>query len=137
MNQTAQAQASELIKQTRARVTAARVNILAVLLTAQRPLSHQDVLTTLDPDADRVTVYRVLDWLTDMALAHKLAGDDRVWRFSVASKPHQHAHFQCTRCGRFYCLEHVSTDLSLTVPAQFLIDAVEITVKGVCASCLK
>lgn len=136
MSQTALTQASELIRKTRARITPARVNILSVLLSAQRPLSHQDVLAALPPEADRVTVYRVLDWLTEMGLAHKLSGDDRVWRFSVAAAPHQHAHFQCTSCGRFYCLEHVSNDLPLTVPPQFLVNAVEITVKGICADCL-
>ncbi|MDW5416299.1 MULTISPECIES: Fur family transcriptional regulator [unclassified Iodobacter] len=129
------AKARDLVAQTRARTTPARVRVLAALLDAQRPLSHLDVLAALQPAIDRVTVYRVLDWLNEQHLAHKLSGDDRVWRFSVAPAPHHHAHFQCEECGRFFCLENVSSDLPVSLPAQFMARTVEITVKGICADC--
>ncbi|QLG89095.1 transcriptional repressor [Chitinibacter bivalviorum] len=135
MNEATRATARDLIKKTRARITPARVDILATLLGAQRPLSHLDIQELLEPSLDRVTVYRVLDWLTEENLAHKLSGDDRVWRFSAAKAPHHHAHFHCQQCGRFYCLEDVGTDLPMTLPKQFQADSVEITVKGVCADC--
>ncbi|GAA5784409.1 Fur family transcriptional regulator [Chitiniphilus shinanonensis] len=127
--------ARTLVARAGARVTPWRVKVLAALMNAHRPLSHLDVLTTLGPEADRVTVYRVLEWLTEVGLAHKLAGDDRVWRFSVTPVPHSHAHFHCHRCGRFFCLEEVSTDLPLSLPPGFAAEALEITVKGICADC--
>ncbi|WP_157314929.1 Fur family transcriptional regulator [Chitinibacter sp. GC72] len=135
MNDTTRATARELISKTRARITPARVDILAALLGAQRPLSHLDIQELLAPGLDRVTVYRVLDWLTAENLAHKLSGDDRVWRFSAAKAPHHHAHFHCQQCGRFYCLEDVKTDLPVALPKSFIADSVEITVKGICADC--
>ncbi|WP_052190992.1 Fur family transcriptional regulator [Chitinibacter sp. ZOR0017] len=135
MNDATLAQARELLSKTRARQTPARVHILATLLGAQRPLSHQDVQELLEPSLDRVTVYRVLDWLTAENLAHKLAGDDRVWRFSAAKAPHHHAHFHCQQCGKFYCLEDIRTDLPMALPKHFVADSVEITVKGLCANC--
>ena len=47
------------------RVTEPRVPVLAVLMQGDEPLSHQAVCDALPDDAgiDRVTVYRVLDWL--------------------------------------------------------------------------
>lgn len=131
----AERNARALVARSGARITPWRVKVLQVLLDAQRPLSHQDVLAVLEDDADRVTVYRVLEWLTETGLAHKLAGDDRVWRFSVAPAPHRHAHFHCHVCGHFYCLEDVSADLPVTLPSGFAAEAVEITVKGICADC--
>ncbi|MBM3116575.1 Fur family transcriptional regulator [Jeongeupia naejangsanensis] len=127
--------ARELIARTGARATAARLRVLAALIAAQRPLSHLDVVEGLDPAIDRVTVYRVLEWLTDEGLAHKLAGDDRVWRFSVATVQHRHAHFHCRVCGRFYCIESFRTDLPVALPQGFAAEALEITIKGVCADC--
>ncbi|XZG70549.1 Fur family transcriptional regulator [Chitinibacteraceae bacterium HSL-7] len=123
------------LARTRARITPWRVRVLTLLLSTQHPLSHQDVLNALGPDADRVTVYRILDWLTEVELAHKLAGDDRIWRFAAAPTPHHHAHFHCQRCGRFYCLEDVSTDPPAALPPGFAAESVEITVKGICAAC--
>ena len=68
------------------RVTEQRVRVLAVLMQGDEPLSHQAVCDALPDDAgiDRVTVYRVLDWLVAVGIVHKTAGADRVFRFSLA-----------------------------------------------------
>ncbi|UXY15676.1 transcriptional repressor [Chitiniphilus purpureus] len=129
------ATARAMVARAGARITPWRVKVLAVLMAAHRPLSHLDVLAELESGADRVTVYRVLEWLTEVGLAHKLSGDDRVWRFSVTPVPHSHAHFHCQVCGRFFCLEEVSTDLPVSLPSGFAAQALEITVKGICADC--
>ncbi|WP_028451708.1 Fur family transcriptional regulator [Chitinilyticum aquatile] len=131
-----QDEARRLVAAVAGRTTAMRVNVLAILLDSTHPLSHQDVLGMLGDGVDRVTVYRVLDWLTDHQLAHKLAGDDRVWRFAAApATPHRHAHFHCSACGRFFCLDQVSTELPVTLPAGFRAEHIEITIKGLCADC--
>ncbi|MDP5007529.1 MAG: transcriptional repressor, partial [Glaciimonas sp.] len=65
---------------------------------------------------DRVTLYRALDCLTDAGLAHKIAGDDRVFLYSASAEfagnidslpraQHQHGHFKCTRCAKVFCLD--------------------------------
>ena len=65
------------------RVTEPRVRVLAVLMQGDEPLSHQAVCDALPDDAgiDRVTVYRVLDWLVAGGIVHKTAGADRVAGF--------------------------------------------------------
>ena len=100
------------LRETTVRITAARIKVLAALLGASCALSHQDMQDQF-ADMDRVTLYRALDCLTDANLAHKIAGDDRVFRYSAGTESanlahhvqHQHGHFKCTRCSKVFCLE--------------------------------
>jgi Fur family ferric uptake transcriptional regulator len=131
-------QAESLIRATGARVTRARTRVLAALLAAERALTHHEVEERLRKtrEIDRVTVYRVLDWLTHSRLAHKIAGDDRVWRFNAREhEVHEHAHFSCTECGTVVCLEAMGARPSLKLPAGFRTRHIDVTVKGTCASC--
>lgn len=134
-----------------ARVTTARVRVLAALTTSGRPLLHHDVEHALSSGAniDRVTLYRVLDWLVEQGLAHRVAGSDRAWRFSVVGDVarkgghgelkvvhDRHAHFHCNACGKVYCLDKIGAkSLKLPVPRGYRPEAVELTVKGQCARC--
>ncbi len=120
-------------------MTQPRVVVLSVLLAAERALTHTEVEARLPAalGVNRVTIYRVLEWLTDLGLAHKIAGDDRVWRFNAAAHRHArpHAHFECSDCGQVLCLEPVAARPSVKLPPGFRQRAVELTVKGVCADC--
>jgi Fur family transcriptional regulator, ferric uptake regulator len=127
------------------RITDARIKVLAALLDAERAFSHQDVQEAF-ADMDRVTLYRALDCLTDAGLAHKIAGDDRVFRYSAGadhgSEPHhQHGHFKCTRCSRVFCLDSIAEAETLQNALQqslgkgFRSHDIEFTIKGWCADC--
>ncbi|GIZ50791.1 Fur family transcriptional regulator [Noviherbaspirillum aridicola] len=126
------------------RITSARVKVLAALLDAGRACSHQDMQDAL-AGMDRVTLYRALDCLTDAGLAHKIAGDDRVFRYSAGadhgSTHHQHGHFKCTRCARVFCLDSIAEAELLEKALQdslgkgFRSHDIEFTVKGWCADC--
>jgi Fur family ferric uptake transcriptional regulator len=139
-----QAQAEELLRSTGERVTRGRVVVLASLLEAKRALTHGEVETRIERlyEIDRVTVYRVLDWLTQQGLTHRLAGDDRVWRFTAAHEPHPrgggahpHPHFVCNTCGDVICLDAVSATPRVVLPAGYKSEELEVTVKGQCAMC--
>ncbi len=131
-----------MIRRHGGRLTPARSRVLEALLAAPRALTHGELeqqLAAPDP-LDRVTLYRVLDWLVQEGLAHKIAGEDRVWRFNASlsenpTRAHHHAHFRCTRCGRVFCLESLSTAFALNLPDGFRADAVELTVAGNCPEC--
>jgi Fur family ferric uptake transcriptional regulator len=136
------------------RITAARLKVLAALLGAERAFTHQDIQDTL-ADMDRVTLYRALDCLTDAGLAHKIAGDDRVFRYSAGAEhglhrlpaqgqhepQHQHGHFKCTRCARVFCLDSIGEAgllhdaLQETLGKGFQSHDIEFTIKGWCADC--
>jgi len=150
--------AENQLRDSRLRVTDARIKVLAALLGAPYAFSHQDVQDTL-VDMDRVTLYRTLDCLTDAGLAHKIAGDDRVFHYNTASmeagqhgevaqvQQHQHGHFKCTRCARVFCIDEVDAgaDAALRKGLQSALRAslgkgfqshdIELTIKGWCADC--
>ncbi len=121
------------------RLTAPRAAVLETLLGARRALTHHEIEAALAPRlaVDRVTVYRVLDWLVELGLAHRIAGEDRTWRFlaSQGEEHAAHAHFMCSRCGRTICLDGVAVPPAVKVPRGFEPSRVELNVKGVCAAC--
>jgi Fur family ferric uptake transcriptional regulator len=146
------AQAEAQLRGASVRITAARVTVLAALLDAQRALSHQDVQDAF-AGMDRVTLYRALDCLTDAGLAHKISGDDRVFRYSAGAEHggaalegghaphHQHGHFKCTRCSKVFCLDSIGDKgmlrnaLQETLGKGFQSHDIEFTIKGWCADC--
>ena len=131
--------AEDMVRTVGARITHSRVAVLAVLLDAPRALTHHEVIKQVRRAlrVDRVTVYRVLEWLVANHLAHRIAGDDRVWRFNAAAgeHPEDHVHFQCNRCGRVTCLEDTAPAPRIALPAGFRSQHVEILVKGLCGGC--
>lgn len=161
-NPMAQTLAETRLRTAAVRITAARVKVLAALLEARSAVSHQDIRDNL-PDMDRVTLYRALDCLIAAGLAHKIAGDDRVFRYSAGAEHkearqappgHQHGHFKCTRCARVFCLEPGEADAVSPEPAGgvalrrqlqamlqealgqgFTGHDIELTIKGWCPDC--
>lgn len=151
-------QAREAIRAQGARVTATRVRVLATLMASSSALSHHELFDRIGSSVsvDRVTVYRVLEWLVQSGLAHRIAGEDRVWRFSVVSSGdhehdahsghgghghHQepHGHFQCDTCRRMFCIEApIGVEQNLErLPAGFQGRDVEMVVRGLCPACGK
>jgi Fur family ferric uptake transcriptional regulator len=153
-----QALAEAKLRQAEIRVTQARLDVLSVLLSKQRAMSHNEMQDAL-PTMDRVTLYRALDCLADAGLAHKITADDRVFRFSTGSDAsqsaevkqslmppqHHHGHFQCTRCSKVFCLEQSDAASSLSDQLQatlastalkgFQSHGIEVTIKGWCDRC--
>jgi Fur family transcriptional regulator, ferric uptake regulator len=120
------------------RVTEPRRRVLETLLAADRALSHTEIERWLEPEPlDRVTLYRVLEWLVEKGLAHRYAGADRVWRFMASDPQHEaHAHFQCEQCGKVRCLSGIGDAApSVGVPRGYRARRTEVTVKGECPDC--
>ena len=127
-----------------ARVTYPRARVLAELLDAHEALSHLDLQRRIEHEAraepiDRVTLYRVLEWLVDAGLAHRVSGPDRVYRFSAQPAGHaMHGHFRCGHCERMFCLDEaagLARVIKAMLPAGFSSDSVELTVSGRCGQC--
>jgi Fur family ferric uptake transcriptional regulator len=131
--------AQDRIRAAGERLTGPRSAVLAILLGSETALTHHEIEQALGTNAsmDRVTVYRILDWLVALGLAHRIPGEDRTWRFhaSHARAARPHAHFTCSRCGKTVCLEDVAVPGSVKVPRGFVRQGVELTVKGLCAAC--
>jgi Fur family ferric uptake transcriptional regulator len=127
----------EHIRRCGARATPARIRVLRLLREAPAPLSHAEIEARLgDMALDRVTLYRVLDWLTDAGLAHRSADAGRVFRFSAASLGEHatHVHFRCESCGGVYCLD-ASLPVVPELPAGFSLRRADFDLRGTCARC--
>ncbi len=137
------------------RATDARRRVLSELLMSRRALSHLELQDAF-PAMDRVTLYRALDCLTEAGLAHKIPGDDRIFRYSTGgehdtankhAKGHHHGHFKCTRCTKVFCLDETQEPGNLREQLQLSLQAslgrgfqshdIELTIKGWCADCAK
>ena len=130
---------AEQIRRYGARATPARIRVLRLLRETPTPLSHADIEERLGESAmDRVTLYRVLDWLVASGLAHKSADAHRVFRFSAASLGEHatHVHFRCEQCGGVYCLD-ASLPVPPALPPGFSLTRLEFDLRGVCANCGK
>lgn len=125
-------QAEQQIRALGQRVTSARVMTLAYLLQADKPLTHDQLLSGLSIPMDRVTLYRVLDWLVKQRLVHKVSTEDRLWRFIAGDASRlQHPHFYCENTGRLMCLPDVEIP-TFSLPKQFKVSYVEVIFHGHC-----
>jgi len=104
-------------------------------------LTHQEIESALARSGagltDRVTLYRVLDSLVAGGLAHRLADESRVFRFSAAqqAEAHEaHAHFRCQDCGRVFCLD-APPPAAPELPAGFRLSRMTLDLRGECREC--
>ncbi|MFZ2301289.1 MAG: transcriptional repressor [Gallionella sp.] len=133
---------AETIRNAGARATSARTWVLGLLQNAPSPLNHSEIETMLTQNGqpvDRVTIYRVLDWLANVGLAHKAADGRGVFRFSVANpdgKHAQHVHLRCTGCGGIFCLD-TPTPPQPKLPRGFRFGSMAIDIRGECPRCIR
>ncbi|MEB0141067.1 MULTISPECIES: Fur family transcriptional regulator [unclassified Undibacterium] len=143
--------AADLLAAHGVRATGARLSVLTCLLHAPQAMSHLELQQAL-PEMDRVTLYRALDCLSLAGIAHKIAGDDRVFRYGTAeARAHEpqhysHSHFKCTRCKRVFCLDdsqqasalhqQLQASVAHALLSGFQTHDIELNIKGWCAACV-
>ena len=132
---------NDTLRSVGARLTAPRQRVLHVLRAAQTPLTHRDVVDRVSAEGgatiDRVTIYRVLDWLVSVGLASKASDAQRVFRFAVSVpdvRHERHVHFRCTGCGGVYCLKDAPPPVP-RLPRGFRLTGMHIDIQGECARC--
>lgn len=149
--------AEQLITDAGLRPTKARVAVLNTLLNSTTALSHPDILSALQGvEIDRVTVYRVLDWLLENTLIHKISSDDRAWKFQLNAPKrsyrnaevgrtehlgllsnHGHAHLHCQQCGTVLCIHELAAHIPQSIFDTYQVSNIEISLKGLCPDCQK
>jgi Fur family ferric uptake transcriptional regulator len=134
------------------RSTKARIAVLSTISDASSALSHSEILDRLSnqKEFDRVTIYRVLDWLTEHHLIHKISGENRAWKFQISkqqfsesvkpftqfiAKEHHHAHLHCKVCGKVTCVHELEPHFPANILAQYQVSSIDINIKGICTNC--
>lgn len=136
------------------RSTKARIAILSIISSSDSAMSHMEILDRLagEKEIDRVTVYRVLDWLTEHGLIHRISGENRAWKFQFSlpsgqdastqvsgirySQAHQHAHLHCSQCGNVTCLHEFEPQVPQELLEKYQVNSVDVNLRGICKHCL-
>lgn len=135
------------------RPTKARTAVLNTLINSHTALSQPEILSALQgvKEIDRVTVYRVLDWLQENVLIHKISTDDRAWKYQLNSPKrqfkaasslstrminnHGHAHLLCQTCGTVLCIHELSAHIPQAILETYQVSNIDISLKGLCPQC--
>ena len=121
------------------RNTTAKTEIQELIANSSVTLSHTEIQSATDGLCDRVTIYRVLERLTDEGLIHKVVNVDGVVKYagchSCSEKHnHNHIHFSCQKCKSVICLEDVQP--SFTLPKKYKVSEVGFTLSWPFPQCL-
>jgi len=132
-----------------------RLLVLRALAGAERPLTPQELLagqtgladrtgltdrTGLAGRMNRVTLYRILELLVERGAVARHTAGERSFRYCLGQGLHGHSHFHCTRCGITQCLDSRTLEPGLSRLLSSLpmrVDMAEVTLGGVCESCLQ
>jgi len=132
-------EAEKLLSSAELRITSPRTAILACLLDADRPISHQDISKKLGTKApDKVTIYRALQSFVDAGFVHRSYLHKRTWHFEMACncRPRQcHPHFICINCGRVHCMVQAALPVVKSPNKGFFITRQQIQLEGLCPDC--
>ena len=122
------------------RSTTAKTEIQELIANSSVALSHTEIQSYLNGLCDRVTIYRVLERLTDEGLIHKIINVDGVVKYAnchscsqTHSHNHNHIHFSCQKCKLVTCLEGVVP--SFTLPKKYKVRETNFVLSGLCPDC--
>lgn len=130
-----------LCKQHKKRLTPIRKQVLALLIRAQRGLKAYELLDQVraqQPNAAPPTVYRALEFLTELGLIHRIDAIN-AWTacVDVAGAPHD-LLVVCTQCGSVAELSapHLSQQISdCILQAGFALACGQTELRAFCLQC--
>jgi Fur family transcriptional regulator, ferric uptake regulator len=121
------------------RSTRQRSAIRAVIETAGRPLSTQEVLDAAQMEVPALaiaTVYRNVKLLLDSGEIAVVTLPGECPRYEAAHQAREHHHhFQCTKCQRAFDVHGCPGNLGGLAPKGFKVEHHELTLYGSCRDC--
>ena len=126
------------------RNTRQRQAVLDAIDHAGRALTPNEILALAQGSVASLnlsTIYRHLNALQDEARITKVMLPGQAARFEAAcaaahhGDAHHHHHFHCSACDRVYALHACPGSMQDLAPKGFVVEAHEITLRGLCASC--
>ena len=128
------------LEQLNIRPTAMRILIYKFIEKQNTALSLTVIENNFDK-SDRTTLYRTLKTFEEKGLVHQINDGTGVPKYALCQHEHYakkhsdlHLHFHCTKCSKTVCLtEHQIPQI--TLPKGFLLEDVNMLVKGCCDKC--
>lgn len=112
--------------------------VLSILANKKRAMSHDSILKQMTIDADRATVYRILNRFCEDEIVHRIVADDGKQYFAICMKcdenqlPNNHFHFRCIQCETIECLP---TRVEFSIPEKYSVQQVNCVLVGICKEC--
>jgi len=132
---------TELLRHHDLRVTALRLDMLALLRSTDRAITHSELESKLTVAADRVSIFRSLNAFEEAGLVHRVLDSKGTSCFAPCGDTcghghHKdaHAHFRCNACGSVFCLESVELP-SVKLPRGFALEKSSLDLVGTCKTC--
>lgn len=140
------AHAEATCKESGGRLTAKRKNVLRVLLDKEMPLSAYEIADiykeTYNESLAPMSVYRMLQFLIDSTLVHKLSSTNKFIACSHISCKHSHQVPQFLICDKCDSVEEVNIDRQLiqgiekaVVEKSFILNSPQFELHGLCLNC--
>lgn len=134
------AEAEALVSSKGQKLTRVRRKVLQLLIESTEPAKAYDLLSNLDGEgaAKPPTIYRALDFLQDMGLAHKIESLNAYVACGHTSHSHSAVFLICDECGGAEELHAVETTAAVqkeTEAAGFKINHAVIEARGTCRKC--
>lgn len=121
--------------------TGPRLKVLGILSSRDSATSQPYLEKVMGEEADRVTLYRILQTFEEKGIIHKVLDNQGTANYAICShkcteQSHhdEHLHFNCTNCKNVYCLNAVSIP-TLKPPVGFTIEKVSLIASGTCPNC--
>jgi len=117
--------------------TSCREGIIEVILSANQPLSENEIRVKLSGNYDRTTFYRSFKTLEVHGIVHKIVVDSQIVKYApgnLITHKKEHPHFYCNDCHTLKCLESIPVQ-NFLLPDGYTELETEIIVKGICPSC--
>ncbi len=120
------------------RNTPAKEAVLDLLTNTGKAMSQDAIEKNVNVEADRATIYRVLNRFCEDGILHRIVAEDGKQYFAVCVKCEEkkladnHFHFRCTKCETVECLP-VAVQFSLE--NGYSVESVNCILTGVCKDC--
>lgn len=120
------------------RNTGTQEAVLSVLTSKRRAMSQDAIVKQMKVNADRATVYRILNRFCEDEIVHKVVADDGKQYFAVCVKCdgmpvlENHFHFRCTKCETIECLPSL---VEFFVPEKYVVQQTNCVLVGICKDC--
>lgn len=129
---------TSLLQEKGVRPSAQRIAVLSAVANSSKHPSAEDIYTDLSElfhSLSRTTVYNSLKILSEKGLLRELEIESGCSRYDMALQA-PHRHFVCRHCSRIFDMP-MPEGMSEIIAPQFDVDAVEVTLRGLCPECRK